>query len=79
QRVFSSRTPKNDAKSNLLSGKGSVIDRKHELILQANKNTVNAGLKAAAAEDSHKIWAKILVNPGNPDENQAAEDLPYIL
>ncbi|RDH26501.1 hypothetical protein BDQ94DRAFT_164438 [Aspergillus welwitschiae] len=79
QRVFPSRTPKNDAKSNLRFDKGSVVDGKHELILQANKNAENAGVKAATAEDSYKIWAKILIDPENLDENQAAEDLSYIL
>ncbi|PYH52394.1 uncharacterized protein BO96DRAFT_303138, partial [Aspergillus niger CBS 101883] len=65
----------NDAKSNLRSDKGSVVDGKLELILRANKNAADAGMKAAAAEDSYKIWAKILIDPENLDENQAAEDL----
>lgn len=69
----------NDAKSNLRSDKGSVVDGKLELILRANKNAADAGMKAAAAEDSYKIWAKILIDPENLDENQAAEDLSYIL
>mgnify|MGYP007098524650 CR=1 FL=1 len=55
------------------------MDGKLELILRANKDAVNAGVKAAAAEDSHEIWAEILVDPENPDEIQAAEDLPCIL
>jgi hypothetical protein len=32
-------------------------------------------VKAAAAEDSHKIWAKIVVDPENPNEEKAEEDL----
>lgn len=52
-----------------------MVGGKHELILQANKNAENAGVKAAAAADSHKLWAKILVDPENADEKKAEEDL----
>lgn len=75
QRVFPSQTPKNDSKYNLRMDKGFVVGGKQELILQANKNAKDAGVKAAAAEDSHKIWAKILVDPENPDEEAAEKDL----
>ncbi|KJF60889.1 uncharacterized protein CIMG_12020 [Coccidioides immitis RS] len=74
-RIFPSQTPKNDEKYNLRFDKGSVVGGKHELILQANKNAENAGVKAAAAADSHKIWAKILVDPENVDEKKAEADL----
>ncbi|TQB68154.1 hypothetical protein MPDQ_003897, partial [Monascus purpureus] len=52
-----------------------MVNGKHELILQANKNTSDQGVKAAATEDSHKIWAKIVVDPENPDEDKAEVDL----
>ena len=47
-----------------------MVDGKHDLILQANKNAANPGVKAAASEDSHKIWAKILVDPENPNDDK---------
>ncbi|KAF4228719.1 hypothetical protein CNMCM6805_001902 [Aspergillus fumigatiaffinis] len=75
RRVFPSQTPRNDSKYNLRLDKGSVVDGKHELILQANKNAADPGVKAAAAEDSHKIWAKILVDPESPNDAKAEEDL----
>ncbi|RDW61117.1 uncharacterized protein DSM5745_10615 [Aspergillus mulundensis] len=75
QRLYPSRTPKNDAKENLRIDKGSVVDGKHQLVLQANKNASHPGVKAAAAEDSHKIWATIVVDPENPDEEKAEKDL----
>jgi hypothetical protein len=75
RRVFPSQTPKNDSKYNLRLDKGSIADGKHELILQANKNASDPGVKAAAAENSHKIWAKIVVDPENPDEDKAEVDL----
>lgn len=74
-RVFPSRTAKNDAKYNLRFDKGSVVNGMHELVLQANKNAENAIVKSAAAADSHKIWAKILVDPKNFDGKKAEEDL----
>ncbi|EER37572.1 conserved hypothetical protein [Histoplasma capsulatum var. duboisii H88] len=52
-----------------------VLKGIHELILRANKNAENAGVRAAAAANSHKIWAKILVDPENVDEKKAEADL----
>jgi len=74
-RVFPSKTPKNDQKHNFRFDKGSKVGDKHELILQANVNAKDPGVKAEAAKDSHKIWGKILVDPENFDAKKAREDL----
>lgn len=52
-----------------------MVDGKHELILQANRNAVDSGVKAAAAKGSHKIWAKIVVDHEKVDEDKAEADL----
>lgn len=74
-RVFPSQTPKNDHKHNFRFDKGPKVGDKHELILQANMNAKDPGVKAEAAKDSHKIWGKILVDPENFDAKKAKEDL----
>ncbi|PGH03427.1 hypothetical protein AJ80_08675 [Polytolypa hystricis UAMH7299] len=74
-RLFPSQSARNDKKHNLRFDKGSVVGGKLELILQANKDADNAGVKAAAAADSHKIWAKVLVDPENFDEGKTESDL----
>lgn len=74
-RLFPSRTPRNDANLNLRFDKGSGVGDKHELILQANKNASDPGVKAAAAEDSHKVWGKVLVDPEKPDAQKARQDI----
>ena len=76
QRVYPSQTPKNDSKQNFRLDKGSEVDGKHELILQANKNAEDNGVKEAAAKDSHAILAKVLVDPVNDqDGSTASQDL----
>lgn len=74
-RLFPSQTARNDKKHNLRFDRGSVVGGKLELILQANKDADNAGIKAAAAADSHKIWAKVLVDPENFNEGKAESEL----
>ena len=76
QRVYPSKTRKNDSKLNFRLDKGSEVDGKHELILQANKNAENPGVKKAAAKDSHAVVAKILVDPAkDKDGLTASQDL----
>ncbi|KAF1972157.1 hypothetical protein BU23DRAFT_645003 [Bimuria novae-zelandiae CBS 107.79] len=63
QRLFPSRTPKNDTNYNFRIDKGSDIDGKPELIIQANKNAADKKVKEAAQNDSHAILAKGTVDP----------------
>lgn len=63
QRLFPSRTPKNDANYNFRIDKGSDIAGKPELIIQANKNAADKKVKEAAQKDSHAILAKGTVDP----------------
>ena len=72
QRLFPSKTAKNDEKLNFRVDKGSVIGDKHELILQANKNAKDKSVREAAAKDSHAIVAVLLVDPNNEEETQKA-------
>jgi len=74
-RVFPSQSGNNDEKHNFRFDAGSKVGDKYELILQANKNASDAGVKAEAAKDSHKIWGKIVVDPKDPDIEKATEDL----
>ena len=61
-RIYPSQTPKNDSSKNSRLDKGSEVDGKHELILQANMNEEDKVVKEAAAKDSHATFAKILVD-----------------
>lgn len=63
QRLFPSRTPKNDANYNFRIDRGSDIDGKPELIIQANKNAADNKVKEAGQKDSHAILAKGTVDP----------------
>jgi hypothetical protein len=63
QRLFPSRTPKNDTNYNFRIDKGSDIDGKPELVIQANKNAADKKVKEAAQKDSHAILAKGIIDP----------------
>jgi hypothetical protein len=76
QRLFPSRTPKNDASYNFRIDKGADVDGKPVLIIQANKNAEDKKVKEAAQKDSHAILAKSAVDPKNDtDGKQVREQL----
>jgi len=52
-----------DANYNFRIDKGSHIDGKPELIIQANKNAADNKVKEAGQKDSHAILAKGTVDP----------------
>jgi hypothetical protein len=46
--------------------KGSILpDGGQEIVFQANKNTKDKGVRQSAQENSHRIVAKIAVDPNN--------------
>lgn len=63
QRLFPSRTPKNDSDLNFRIDKGADVGGKPELVLQANRNAKDKKVKEAAQQDSHQILAKAVVDP----------------
>lgn len=63
QRLFPSRTPRNDEIHNFRIDKGSDVDGKPELIIQANKNAADKNVKEAAQKNSHDIVAKATLDP----------------
>nr|POE94350.1 hypothetical protein CFP56_16590 [Quercus suber] len=62
-RVFPSRTPKNDASNNFRLDRGSDVNGSPELVLQANKNAEDKKVKEAAQKNSHAILAKGVADP----------------
>lgn len=72
QRLFPSRTPKNDSSLNFRLDKGADVDGKYELVLQANKNAEDKKVREAAEKDSHAILAKALVDPKNDKSGETA-------
>ncbi|KAK5107277.1 hypothetical protein LTR62_001406 [Meristemomyces frigidus] len=66
-RVFPSRSPKNDSSNNFRRDRGSDVDGKPELVLQANRNAEDKKLKQAAQKDSHAILAKCVIDPSGID------------
>jgi len=76
QRLWPSKTSKNDKKYNFRADKGSTLpDGSHEIIFQANKNAENKGVRQSAQEDSHRIVAKAAVNPDEGADNLAKDAL----
>lgn len=74
-RVFPSRSSKNDASNNFRLDRGSDVEGKPELILQANKNAEDKKVKEAAQNDSHAILAKGVADPsGNDVKDQIVAD-----
>ena len=74
RRLFPSRTPKKDANYNFRIDKGSEVDGKSELILQANKNAEDKNVRQAAEEDSHAILGKALADPNNDHDGIKAKE-----
>jgi hypothetical protein len=73
-RLWPSRTSKNDAKYNFRADKGSQLpDGKVELVIQANKNAENKGVRESAQQDSHKIISKAAVDPINDAQGHDVE------
>lgn len=72
-RLYPSRTEDNDRKKNFRLDKGSNVDGSPELILQANKNAENPGVKKAAQENSHAILAKTVAKPADDTEGELAK------
>jgi hypothetical protein len=67
QRLWPSRTPKNDQNYNFRIDKGSTLpDGREEMIFQANKNAENKGVRESAQKDSHRLLAKVAVRPNEP-------------
>ncbi|KAF2440301.1 hypothetical protein P171DRAFT_435122 [Karstenula rhodostoma CBS 690.94] len=62
QRLFPSRTPKNDKNYNFRIDKGSDVNGKPELIIQANKNATDKKVRDSAQKNSHDILAKATVD-----------------
>lgn len=60
-RLFPSRTPNNDRKHNFRLDRGSEVQGKPEIVLQANKNAEDKNVRQAAGKDSHAVLAKVVV------------------
>ncbi|KAL9118623.1 MAG: hypothetical protein Q9187_004830 [Circinaria calcarea] len=76
-RLFPSRTPKNDENANLRADKGSEIadTGEVEIVIQANLNAKDPAVRKAAEKDSHDVVAKATVDPKNPDPEKLKKDL----
>ena len=71
QRLFPSRTPKNDSNYNFRIDKGTNKGGKSELIIQANKNAKDKKVKEAAQKNSHAVLATSLLDT---EEDQDGKD-----
>ncbi|KAI9702240.1 MAG: hypothetical protein M1820_006172 [Bogoriella megaspora] len=76
ERIWPSRTSKNDAKFNFRADKGSTLaDGRKEVVFQANKNADDQGVRESAQTDSHKIVAKVVVDAsGDPQGSNVNQD-----
>jgi hypothetical protein len=75
QRLWPSQTSKNDAKYNFRADRGSELaDGRVEVIIQANKNAENKGVRESAQKDSHRIVAKVAVDPASDPSGSSVED-----
>ncbi|KAF2454105.1 hypothetical protein BDY21DRAFT_291855 [Lineolata rhizophorae] len=64
QRLGPSQTSKNDKTYNFRADKGSMLsDGGQEVIIQADKNADNKDVRESAQKDSHRIVAKVAVDP----------------
>ncbi|KAF2838745.1 hypothetical protein M501DRAFT_1004562 [Patellaria atrata CBS 101060] len=73
--LWPSQTSKNDQKYNFRADKGSDLPGgKVELIIQANKNAENKGVRENVQQDSHRIVAKVVVDPTNDPSGSSVED-----
>ena len=64
----------NDASSNFRVDRGSEVDGKFEVVLQANKNADDRKVREAAQKDSHAILAKGLADSKNDLDGIKAEE-----
>ncbi|KAL4912438.1 hypothetical protein BDW62DRAFT_194607 [Aspergillus aurantiobrunneus] len=76
-RLWPSRNSKNDSALNFRLDKGStdLETGNVEIILQANKNAEDPEVKKAAQKDSDAILGKVLVDPKNPNAEEAKDTL----
>ena len=75
-----SKNPKAQPKGSASAHRKATTKRKffeltQEIVLQANKDAENAEVKKAAQKDSHKVWAKCVINPNDVDAEKAKKDL----
>jgi len=76
QRLFPSSSSIKDKNLNYRIDKGSMVDGKPELILQANKNAKDRNVREAAQKDSHAIVGKVVADPvADPTGQKAKEQL----
>ena len=69
QRLWPSQTSKNDKKYNFRADKGSTLEGgQQEVIIQANKNAEDKSVRESAQKDSHRIVAKVAVDPANDQQ-----------
>lgn len=74
-RLWPSKTPLNDTKYNFRADRGSELpDGKVELIIQANKNAEDKSVRQSAQKDSHRIVAKVVVDPVNDPSGVSVEE-----
>lgn len=75
-RLWPSQTSRNDKQNNFRADKGATLpDGRQEIIIQANKNAENKGVRESAQKDSHRIVAKVVVDPEQAsDRNKFMDD-----
>jgi hypothetical protein len=74
QRLFPASTKDKDMNFRLDKG-AKISEKEHELIIQANKNAKDPGVRKAAQRNSHDIIAKCVINPKKVDIQKAKSDL----
>jgi hypothetical protein len=72
--VYPSRSSKNDSNLGFRLDRGSDVDGKPELVLQANKNAEDTKVKQAAQKDSHAILAKGLADAASDPAGDKVRD-----
>lgn len=62
--------------NNFRADKGATLpDGRQEIIIQASKNAENRGVRESAQKDSHRIVAKVVVDPGQaPDSDKLIDN-----
>jgi hypothetical protein len=75
QRLWPSQTSRNDQANNFRADRGSELSNgKYEVIIQANKNAEDKGVRESADKDSHKIISKVVIDPKNDPEGESFKD-----
>ena len=73
-RLWPPPNARDDQKYNFRADKGSELkDGKQEIIIQANKNAENKGVRESAQKNSHKIVSKFPVDPKNDSKGSNVE------